>query len=142
MGRNHSGFTLIELMIVVAIVGILAAIAVSAYLNYTGRAKVAEGLGLADAAKVAVAEYWQSNNQWPTSNASAGLLEASTITGNYVTGVAIVASGNVSVIKISFNDQVASGLVITLVPTVSSGSITWQCTGTSGYQQYLPSSCR
>ncbi len=70
MKRVQQGFTLIELMIVVAIIGILAAIAIPAYQDYTIRAKVSEGLNLASAAKTSVAEYRVTNGAWPTSNAT------------------------------------------------------------------------
>ncbi len=83
----QSGFTLIELMIVVAIIGILAAIAIPAYQDYTKRAHVAEGMTLAGGSKTAIAEFYMSNGVFPSTNASAGLADAGTIIGNAVTAL-------------------------------------------------------
>jgi len=95
MKTAQKGFTLIELMIVVAIIGILAAIAIPAYQDYTKRARVSEALTLMDGTKVAVAEYFSNYGHWPTTNASAGLSSAASITGNSVSSVNIgIDSGN------------------------------------------------
>ena len=81
---THKGFTLIELMIVVAIIGILAAIAIPQYQNYTARAQVAEGLAIASGAKIAIAEYRNTTGERPADNAAAGLAEPTEITGKSV----------------------------------------------------------
>ncbi|MBV8389473.1 MAG: pilin [Mucilaginibacter sp.] len=139
--RGNNGFTLIELMIVVAIIGILAAIAIPAYQDYTIRAKVSEGLSFADFAKTTVSEYYISNNVWPSSNASAGM--PTLISGNYVSNLVVSASGSVSIITVSFSNSVASGLQIVLIPsTSSSNAISWTCSGNGQNPNYLPSSCR
>lgn len=139
--RGNNGFTLIELMIVVAIIGILAAIAIPAYQDYTIRAKVAEGLSFADHAKTSVSEYYISMGVWPANNVSAGL--PTTLPGNYVSDVQISISGGVSIVNVSFASAVASGLVLTLTPSTSNqGSILWACSSTAGYGKYLPSTCR
>ena len=93
MKTMQKGFTLIELMIVVAIIGILAAIALPAYQDYTIRSKVTEGLSLAGAAKLAVAETLASTGSLPPDNATAGLPVNTTIKGKYVTSVTVGAAG-------------------------------------------------
>ena len=93
MTQKQQGFTLIELMIVVAIIGILAAVALPAYQDYTKRAHVSEGITLAASAKAAVTEYYVSQAAWPTGNSQAGLPDAAAITGNAVKSVT-VGNGN------------------------------------------------
>lgn len=128
MQKIQKGFTLIELMIVVAIIGILAAIAIPAYQDYTIRAQVTEGLNLASAAKAAIAESYSSNGAWPTSNSSAGLDTSTNITGKYVTSVAVGAGGQIT---ITYGQQASTPIstrTLQLTPYTSpNGDITWQC---------------
>src|SRR5690349_666657 len=98
MNTVQKGFTLIELMIVVAIVGILAAIALPAYQDYTVRSKVSEGLSLVSGAKTAVSETYASTGNWPGTNAAAGLAASTSITGKYVASVDVSGNGKITVI--------------------------------------------
>ncbi|EMT4940021.1 pilin [Neisseria gonorrhoeae] len=89
MNTLQKGFTLIELMIVIAIVGILAAVALPAYQDYTARAQVSEAILLAEGQKSAVTEYYLNHGEWPKDNASAGVASASKIIGKYVKQVEV-----------------------------------------------------
>lgn len=143
----QKGFTLIELMIVVAIIAILSAFALPAYQDYTIRTRVAEGLNLASSAKAAVTEYYTNFRAWPASNTDAGLAKPSKITGNGVESVTVGANG---VITIKYNSKVdTTNNTIDFSPDTTSPtpgqSIKWKCkTGaTAGVEkQYLPAECR
>lgn len=140
MKSAEKGFTLIELMIVVAIIGILAAIALPAYQDYTKRSHVTEGMSLGGGAKVGVVEYYESNNQWPADNTAAGLSQPSDIKGNAVTSTTV----NNGKIVLVYNTKVDSSgtSTIELSPTNTGGSITWLCNGGSVLPKYRPSRCR
>ena len=134
----QKGFTLIELMIVIAIIGILAAIALPAYQDYTKRARAAEGLSLAGGAKTAVSEFYSSNNQFPSNNAAAGLAAAANINGNSVSQVN-VDTGRITV---TYNDKVGANSTSVVSPTVTSGGLTWDCKGGTLASSLRPSECR
>ena len=143
MKKNlQQGFTLIELMIVIAIIGILAAIAIPAYQDYVVRSQVSEGLSLADGSKTAIAEFYSNTGHLPLSNSSAGLAAATSIQGNYVKSVTNT-SGLVAVL---FNSTKANkaiqGKTLNLSAIPSAGSTKWTCKSTDIPNKYLPTNCR
>ena len=142
MKNVQKGFTLIELMIVVAIIGILAAVAIPAYQDYTIRAKVTEGVGLAAAAKTAVSEYRLSKSGYPSTNTLAGL--GTTISSPYVRS--LVVSG--PIIKVTFTNTASTsinGKTLAFKATFSNGTVQWTCSDTTAYTlaaKYRPANCR
>src|SRR5699024_7017236 len=146
--RKQSGFTLIELMIVVAILAILMAIAIPAYQDYTIRAQVSEGMNLSGGARTAVAEYWTDRGNWPTDNDAAGLAPATSIQGEYVSQVQ-VGSGKITATFSNTGSQKANeklnGSLLVLSPYSAGGSVAWACDSTVGTtvdNKYLPARCR
>jgi type IV pilus assembly protein PilA len=144
MKSMQKGFTLIELMIVVAIIAILAAIAIPAYQDYLVRSQVSEGSVLADGSKTAMAEFYSNTGHFPSNNASAGLATATSIKGQYVSEVNVgTAQGKITVSYAGpkANSAISSSTLIFSAVT-NSGSIEWHCTGGTVAAKYLPTSCR
>ena len=143
MKTMQKGFTLIELMIVVAIIAILAAIAIPAYQNYLIRAQVSEGAVLADGAKTPITEYYSNTGKFPSKNASAGLALASSITGKYVAQVdAGATNGQIIAVFGNQSNNAISGKEFILSAVTSGGSVAWSCSKSNVDPKYLPSSCR
>jgi type IV pilus assembly protein PilA len=142
MRRVQEGVTLIEMMIVVAIVGILSALALPAYTVYSIRAQIIEGLYLADGAKAAVTTYYRNNSVFPTDNDDAGLGMPESIVGTYVSSITVDGP----VLGIRYGNEANSqidGKVITLTATDMFGNLSWQCTNDGSIQpNHLPPLCR
>lgn len=155
--NTQSGFTLIELMIVVAIIGILAALAIPAYQNYINRAKMSEGIVIASDARAAVSEYvLTSNGIWPTSNAQAGI--SPVINSNFVESLEVLTDGTDGIIRVRMRPDMgfgetangASPTVIFRASLTPNSSISWQCLSNSSDPfvenpidpQILPPNCR
>ena len=149
----QQGFTLIELMIVIAIIGILAAIAIPAYQNYVIRAQVTEGLSLMSAAETGIDTYYAQSGSLPTTNVKAGLAKDTSIAGQYVSKVEILNRR----IQATFSDTTSNagtkqhanaaitGKILVLSPiTTGGGSLQWVCgtTTTTIPNKYLPNACR
>jgi type IV pilus assembly protein PilA len=161
--KIQAGFTLIELMIVIAIIGILAAIAIPAYQDYVIRSQVTEGLSMAGAAKASVAEYMANKGSWPANNDEAGIGANTDIKGKYVSQIDI-ANGGITVTYGGDVNAKIAGATLGLTPGSSAnGDVVWKCgrsafasgaigagtsTATDGttsatlLNKYLPSSCR
>ncbi len=134
---KQKGFTLIELMIVIAVIGLLLSFAVPAYRDYIVRARVSEGLNLAEAAKLAVAETSIARNSLPASQKDTGY-KSPTSTEN----VQSIEIGNKGVITITYTKTAGYGTIL-LVPSMDeSGTLTWTCNTGGLPRQYRPSNCR
>ncbi|MBH6117007.1 pilin [Neisseria meningitidis] len=159
MNTLQKGFTLIELMIVIAIVGILAAVALPAYQDYTARAQVSEAILLAEGQKSAVTEYYLNHGEWPSNNTSAGVATSTDIKGKYVKEVK-VANGVITATMLSTGvNKEIQGKKLSLWAKRQDGSVKWFCgqpvkrdaatdadvTADSGNEidtKHLPSTCR
>jgi len=141
MKNTQQGFTLVELMIVVAIIAILASIAIPVFRDYTIRTQIAEGLSLSDSAKTSVGEYYVSRGSFPTDNAEAGLEAPASIAGRYV--VSVAAADNVITVTYGNNaHSIISANAVTLIATDNLGSMRWVCDGAGIADKHLPTSCR
>ncbi|HEZ4972806.1 TPA: pilin [Neisseria meningitidis] len=127
MNTLQKGFTLIELMIVIAIVGILAAVALPAYQDYTARAQVSEAILLAEGQKSAVTEYYLNHGIWPKNNTSAGVASSSTIKGKYVQSVEVKNGVVTAEMKSSGVNKEIQGKKLSLWAKRQDGSVKWFC---------------
>jgi type IV pilus assembly protein PilA len=142
VNRKQSGFTLIELMIVVSIIGILAAVAIPAYQRYVIRSQVSEGLQLAGDARNAVSRFRMENGDWPANNGQAGLADSTNIVGDYTQQVVVVK--NIIIILYGINAHAdIFGRTVRLIAVDNEGSVSWSCTSEGAIKDsLLPNACR
>ena len=138
-----NGFTLIELMIVVAIIAILAAIALPAYQDYTIRSQVTEGITLADGARVAVWDYVSNHGTFPSNNLAAGVATNISISGKYVTQVDVTGGKVAATFGNNANNAILTKVIqLSPIMATNAGSILWTCSSPSINGRYLPTVCR
>jgi type IV pilus assembly protein PilA len=141
MNKNQQGFTLIELMMVVAVIGILASMAIPAYQGYTIRAQIAEGLTLSAGAKAALTEHFVMNGDWPENNNKASLVNHNNIMGKYVKSIRV--KRNEIIIMYGYDAHNAIfNKKITLTAIEQFGVIRWTCASAAIRDSHLPSACR
>ena len=141
--KMQKGFTLIELMIVVAIIAILAAIAISQYQDYVIRSQVSEGSALADGVKTAMGEFYQNNGHFPPTNLSAGIATSTSIKGQYVDSIDVAtATGKIhATLQGAKANTKLTGMYLEFSAITNGGSIEWHCISDVLPQKWCASSC-
>lgn len=146
MKKVQQGFTLIELMIVVAIIGILAAIAIPAYQDYTVRAKLSEAIGALAAAKTSVSEYFISVGEMPADQDASGVSTAAVADGSVVTGLVYnyinTGTSTVEATLAATNLQGANNTAFLMRGSGTPNGVQWDCEANSTPEKYLPAECR
>jgi len=141
---RQTGFTIIELMIILAIIAILASMASVSYKDYLMRSKVSTGLALAASTKLAVAEYYASEGQLPDTNSAAGLPKPTSTVSKYVSSVGIgvtPTTGTIVITYKAFGDLLA-GKTLLLAPSLEQGAVKWKCSSTTLGVTLTPTTCR
>lgn len=142
--RLQGGFSLIELMVVVGIIGMLAGLSIPAYQDFTTRSRVIEGAAAASALRASVADFYMTWATFPANNASAGFGGAASYATNYVQSITVI-NGTISVAFNALGVGVSPGDAIAWVPSVTSvGAVNWDCSGagTTMARKYRPAICR
>ncbi len=140
MNKLQQGFTLIELMIVVAIIGILAAVAIPSYQDYTARAQVTEAMSLTSSFKTGLAEYYSDSGAWPAKLTAIG----TTTAGKYVNDIALASAGATVTMTATMkatgvNASIANG---TFIMGSTDGALNWTCNGGTIASKYRPGACK
>jgi len=142
--QTQYGFSLVELLVTLAVIAILVTVAVTTYADYSLRARVSGGIRLASPVKLAVAEYYSNHNAFPASNSAAGIAPPEEITDQDIQSVSIGTVPTTGTVVIVFNSRgsVAAGDSVLLVPLKYHNTVLWQCTSKTLIKKLLPAACR